>query len=695
MTTLTVNPDIAKKRLKLTGKVASGEKVSVTVTGFGSASTANLRLRVMAGHVAVGYFPLEDNDSWTVSGSDLTCTLNLSTEQAERICKFGANVCFILEDVGIPQLFGVGDFTLCPWIKLADSDVPVNLDNYKSKIEEISQSIANLQTAINAKYTKPAIGIPKSDLTPSIQTSLDKADLVPFKVSKNTFDTLLGVSLPDSASQKDTRQVVQRILAVLKNAATCVMLAFTLPLLGIDNTTAWEDVPPQFNVKSVVEQFSPPADFSINNARLVETIVATSPTPDLSTNNAELVETIEATAPRPDFTASNSTLVATIHSEAPTPDLSAYATTNDIDYTTGNSTLVSTIEATAPASGNYNAVSNAAMNAASASDLATIRSEVAEKRDYDNLAYFKHEVVNYPQSGIMVVSNETTYSILHPFAKKGVYWVDEDDDGVWDREVTFDYYDWTNSEFKVELGVFYETASGEGWRIDGLWGNTYTMVNPTGVVNGSDYTLYAYRDDTIAMDGEIRNRLDALGAEIANNISTATSGVYSAAVAQAQINAESAYLPMFSNLNSRIDEKADKMYVEYENGDITNHTWYIQPQGIRLYPLGDYTNTVMTYKGMRGTTNAFLRFVGITESPWWQLTLSEADSWSSIGTNTNAAWDAESIHFENINMTAEATRGNVYEQIPVATNVVNYIRLEYDEADGRPVLYAQEEDAND
>ncbi len=79
MTTLTITPDIAKKKLKLAGTVASGEKVAVTVAGFGTVSTTNLRLRVMAGNVPVGYFPLEDEDEWAVSGSDLTCTLDLAT----------------------------------------------------------------------------------------------------------------------------------------------------------------------------------------------------------------------------------------------------------------------------------------------------------------------------------------------------------------------------------------------------------------------------------------------------------------------------------------------------------------------------------------------------------------------------------------------------------------------------------------
>ena len=64
MTTLTITPDIAKKKLKLSGTVASGEKVAVTIVGFGTMPVENLRLRVMVGSVTVGYFPLEDEDAF-------------------------------------------------------------------------------------------------------------------------------------------------------------------------------------------------------------------------------------------------------------------------------------------------------------------------------------------------------------------------------------------------------------------------------------------------------------------------------------------------------------------------------------------------------------------------------------------------------------------------------------------------------
>lgn len=179
MTTLTITPDIAKKRLKLSGTVASGEKVAVTVAGFGTMPVENLRLRVMVGGVAVGYFPLEDGDEWTVSGPDLSCTLNLYTEQAERWCRFGADALIMLEDFGTPQLYGVADMGILPWVKLCGVDVPaVSLDNYKIKID-------GLEGAIDTK------------------------------VAKEAFEAFAGIAAP-SASLSSLKNTVVAMLAVLK-----------------------------------------------------------------------------------------------------------------------------------------------------------------------------------------------------------------------------------------------------------------------------------------------------------------------------------------------------------------------------------------------------------------------------------------------------------------------------------------------
>ena len=224
MTTLTITPDIDKKRLKLSGVVASGEKVAVTVAGFGSVATENLQLRVMVGPVPVGMFPLEDDDVWTVSGADLTCTLNLATKQAELCSRHGAGAFFILEDTGTPQLYGFASQMLLPWVKLVGVDVPVDISNYKLRMSQLQAALDELsynlaahtgntsnphgvtkaqvglgnvdntsdadkpvsnaqQTAISvaiavaeSKYKKPADGIPKSDLSADVQTSLDQLD---------------------------------------------------------------------------------------------------------------------------------------------------------------------------------------------------------------------------------------------------------------------------------------------------------------------------------------------------------------------------------------------------------------------------------------------------------------------------------------------------------------------------------------
>lgn len=158
MTTLTITPDSAKKRLKLAGTVASGEKVAVTVAGFGSAATENLRLRVMAGGCPVGLFPLEESDAWTVSGDDLTCELNLFTEQAEKLCKFGAAVCVLLEDIATPQLYGAAELTLLPWVKLADDDVPLDLSTYRTRLAEFAAHMANKENPHGVTAAQVGLG---------------------------------------------------------------------------------------------------------------------------------------------------------------------------------------------------------------------------------------------------------------------------------------------------------------------------------------------------------------------------------------------------------------------------------------------------------------------------------------------------------------------------------------------------------
>ena len=318
MTTLTITPDVAKKKLKLVGKVATGEKVFVTVLGFGDVDAENLRVRVAYGGCTVGMFPLDDGDAWAVDGADLNCTLNLNTEQAAHYCKLGAPVDVLLEDTEIPQLYGAADFQLLPWIKCAGIDVPVNLDNYKVKMTALEREVTQTHSALNAHLgnrnnphgvTKGQLGLGSVDNTSDSAKPVSIAQQAAINAArqeasaavlaeqhraiaietenrqmiyqlqneifpKSSLAPLIGETLPDTATQKDVRVMLQTILGVLKNAAVCIALAFALPAFGIDGATAWEDVPPQVPVKNVVEQFSPPADFSTNNQELVETIQA-------------------------------------------------------------------------------------------------------------------------------------------------------------------------------------------------------------------------------------------------------------------------------------------------------------------------------------------------------------------------------------------------------------------------------------
>ena len=119
-------------------------------------------------------------------------------------------------------------------------------DRALAKTQELSDTIVALRT--------------------DVQTSLAKA------VGKSAFNSLLEVSLSDTATQQDVRIMVKKILDVLKGAAICIALALSMPAFGLDDGIIWEKVPPTNTVKSVMEQFSPPPDFSTNNVELVGTI---------------------------------------------------------------------------------------------------------------------------------------------------------------------------------------------------------------------------------------------------------------------------------------------------------------------------------------------------------------------------------------------------------------------------------------
>lgn len=88
--------------------------------------------------------------------------------------------------------------------------------------------------------------------------------------------SLDGIAVKDDATQKEVRVAVQGIIAALKSLGqvSCIALALLSASAAeaLNDGTLWEDVSPTNKVKDVVENFSPPADFSPGNTQLVNTI---------------------------------------------------------------------------------------------------------------------------------------------------------------------------------------------------------------------------------------------------------------------------------------------------------------------------------------------------------------------------------------------------------------------------------------
>lgn len=159
MTTLTIVPDVAKKRMKVDGVVAAGEKVAVTVKGFGDRSVTNTRLRVYCGKELVAIFPKDPKAGqqqipWSVDGEDLACELDLFTLQAEKATRCGcANCLFILDDINASTLYATREHDVLKWIKRGGSDVPYDLSGYPDVMADIRAEIDGFKASVTREMS--------------------------------------------------------------------------------------------------------------------------------------------------------------------------------------------------------------------------------------------------------------------------------------------------------------------------------------------------------------------------------------------------------------------------------------------------------------------------------------------------------------------------------------------------------------
>ena len=167
-------------------------------------------------------------------------------------------------------------------------------------------------------------------------------------VVESSYKLVDPTKLPEDAADGDSMAVLKAKINAIKSAvkASCIAVAAALPLLC--NAATLNEIPGTNEVYTAGE-----TDARIND-------VVTNAVKD-----AVLLQETDPTVPAwakspnpPDFSVSNDTLVATIEAKAPAPDLSP-----------SNATLVATIEATSPAPGDYAAVSNAAVHAATTNAL--------------------------------------------------------------------------------------------------------------------------------------------------------------------------------------------------------------------------------------------------------------------------------------------------------------------------------------
>lgn len=176
MSELVITPNLQKKTAKIVGRIAGGEHVTVTLKDCVTLKTSTLRLRILFFRQAVARFPMpaeaeKSQEAFTVSGSDLTCEMNLNTVQMEKALRRfpELEMMFVLDDPGsdVKQLYFASMHAVQGWPKEYGEDVPADLDGYVDFVSEVDSRIAAIQQIVTTAV---------ATLTAAMDTKVDKVD---------------------------------------------------------------------------------------------------------------------------------------------------------------------------------------------------------------------------------------------------------------------------------------------------------------------------------------------------------------------------------------------------------------------------------------------------------------------------------------------------------------------------------------
>ena len=158
MSEITITPNFDEKTATIVGVASAGEKVLVTLKNCSTRNTSTLRLRVLFMKKLLAVYPVppeegETADTFTVSGSDLTCTLNLCTDTAMKVFKRlpELEVMFILDDIGssVRQMYFRDFHTILGWPQEI-TDNPIDLSTYADRMAEFAADVAEMRSDIDA-----------------------------------------------------------------------------------------------------------------------------------------------------------------------------------------------------------------------------------------------------------------------------------------------------------------------------------------------------------------------------------------------------------------------------------------------------------------------------------------------------------------------------------------------------------------